>query len=146
MSAQRGARKLRPRVYRNSDSSPRHTHVCPTCFHPLCKDHSPGTRLLSATGLGRAHGGMASWPLAGYLGKPWLAWPCGCRWRGTVGTALPGSAAPASRSSGCRHPTLRPPTWRQTGQRWREAGAQGRLPLALHPTREGTCFGRLLPR
>lgn len=89
----------------------------PRASHPLYENHSPGTRLLSATGLGRAHGGMASWPLAGYLGKPWLAWPCGCRWREAAGTAPPGSAAPVSRSSGCRHPTLLSPTWRQTGQR-----------------------------
>lgn len=117
-----GPRNPCPRVHQNSDTSPTHTHFCPTCFHPFCQDHSPGTRLLSATGLGRAHGGTASWPLAGYLGKPWLAWPCGCRWRGAVGIAPPGSAAPASHSSGCRHPTLLSPTWRQTGQRQREVG------------------------
>lgn len=120
----------------SSDSSPTHAHFCTTCFHPLYDNHSPGTRLQSATGLGRAHGGMASWPLAGYLGKPWLAWPYGCRWREAAGTARPWSAAPASHSSGCRHPTLLSPTWRQTGQRQREMGPWGHIPLGLHPTHQ----------
>ena len=84
---------------------------------PPSEDNSPGTRLPSATGLGKALGGRVAEPRADPQGRLWLAWPCGYRWRGAAGTALPESAPPASHSSGCRRPTPPSPTCRQTGQK-----------------------------
>lgn len=84
---------------------------------PPSEDNSPETRLLSATGLGRALGGRAAGPRVGPRGRPWQAWPCRSHWRGTAGTVPPESAPPASHSSGCRCPTPPSPTWRQTEQK-----------------------------
>lgn len=96
---------------------------------PSSDDNSPGTRLLSATGLDKAHGSRADGPRAGPQGRPWLAWPCGYRWRGAAGTARPGSAPPASHSSGCRCPTPLSPTWRQIGQKMGPGGGTMGTPL-----------------
>ena len=101
---------------------------------PRPEDSSPGTRLPSATGLDRARGGRAGGPRAGPRGRPWPAWPCGYRWRGAAGTALPESAPPASHNSGCRRSTPPSPTWRQTGRKVEERRDYGTLPPRATPT------------
>ena len=44
------------------------------------ENSSPGTRLLSATGVDRGRAGRADGPQAAPLGRPWPAWPCEYRW------------------------------------------------------------------